>query len=306
MRRKLLTPLKVGEFDLRHRVILEWPLISGPLEVETIANMWPSDPQLSGGLVIFDPGPLDHVDSGSRLLNGLGSVDLAWRNAADGARLSRQYALARLHSGLSFPFVNPAAGINGLKQRDIDKIIDDYSKAAYRAKSSGFSGIELDGSYGTIIDLFLISSSNSREDCYGGPIIQRVSFLMELVEAVSRAFGRDRVGVRLSPFARKIVENVRRAVFGEVLRSLHDQEIAYVHIELTEGARLKALKSSPFAQTLRSTYPGIFITSGQQDIRSAMQLVESRWSDAACFVGPKVNAQFLSRLRGARLDQTDW
>jgi hypothetical protein len=101
------------------------------------------------------------------------------------------------------------------------------------------------------------------------------------------------------------VEDVRRTVFDEVLRSLHDQEIAYVHIELTERARIQGLKPSPFAQALRTAYPGIFVTSGEQDISSAMQLVESRWSDAACFPGPKVDAQFLSKLRRACLDDTD-
>jgi 2,4-dienoyl-CoA reductase-like NADH-dependent reductase (Old Yellow Enzyme family) len=302
MTRKLLTPLKVGEFDLRHRIILEWPLVSGLLEVENITNLWALDPRLWGGLVIFDPGPLNRPDPGLRELNGPGSIESIWRNLADSSRLSRQSALTRLRSDLSFRSFNTSVGINGLTQLDIDKIIEEYSNAAYRAKSSGFVGIELDGSYGSVIDLFLMASSNSRSDRYGGPIVQRVR---ELVEAVTRAFGRDRVGVRLSPFARGIVEDVRRTVFDEVLRSLHDQEIAYVHIELTERARIQGLKPSPFAQALRTAYPGIFVTSGEQDISSAMQLVESRWSDAACFPGPKVDAQFLSKLRRACLDDTD-
>jgi N-ethylmaleimide reductase len=306
MRRKLLTPLKVGELDLRHRVILEWrSLVRCPVEVENITNLWRSAPQLSGGLAIFDLGPLHHPDPGLRALNGLGSIKVAWQQVADSARLSRQSALARLRSDLSFSLLDRAFGINGLTQHDIDQIIDDYANAAYRAKSSGFTGIELDGSCGSVIERFLISSSNARVDRYGGTIVQRVNFLLELVEAVTRAFGRDRVGVRLSPFARGIVENVRSTVFHEILRSLHEREIAYIHIELADRARIQALKSSPFAQALRRAYPGIIITSGQNDIRSAMQLVESRWSDAACFLGPKVDALFLSRLRRAWLNGTD-
>jgi N-ethylmaleimide reductase len=292
MRRKLLTPLKLGEFDLRHRIILEWPLANGPLEAATIARLRASDPELPGGLVILDPGPLNNPDP-------------AWRSMAELARLSHQSALARLRSDLSFPLLNGVPGINGLAQSDIDGIIDDYAQAADRAKSIGLDGVELDGSYGSVVDLFLMSSSNARDDRYGGPISQRVSLLMELVEAVTRAFGRDRVGVRLSPFAGGIVENLRRTVFDEVLRSLHDQEIAYVHIELTERASIQALNAWPFAQALRRAYPGIIVTSGPQDIRSAMQLVESRWSDAASFLGPKLDAPFLSQLRRAWQDDTD-
>jgi 2,4-dienoyl-CoA reductase-like NADH-dependent reductase (Old Yellow Enzyme family) len=305
MTSKLFTPLKIGDLVLAHRIILEWPPASDPLNAGEVPVAQPLDPELPGGLVIFDPGTFIQAGRAPRALNGARPIDSAWRNVMHNAKISRQSALARLRGDLSFQIPDPLQGIVALTQRDIEKIIGDYVDAAYRAKSSGFDGIELDGSFGSITDLFLMPSTNSRSDRYGGPIVKRVHFLMELVEALAPAFGRDRVGVRLSPFPRGIAEGVRRKVYDEVLRSLHDQEIAYIHIELTERGGLQVLNSSPFAKALRDAYPGIFVTSGQQGLGLAMDLVESRWADAACFLGAQIDAEFLSRLRQARLDNTD-
>jgi hypothetical protein len=36
-----------------------------------------------------------------------------------------------------------------------------------------------------------------------------------------------------------------------------------------------------------------------------MELVESRWADAVCFLGRQIDAQFLNQLRQLRLDNTD-
>jgi 2,4-dienoyl-CoA reductase-like NADH-dependent reductase (Old Yellow Enzyme family) len=305
MRNKLFTPLKVGDLDLEHRIALEWPSAIDPLDVSVNPMMQPLDPQLSGGLVIFDSGPFIQPGRAPRALNGSGPLETAWRSMVHRAKLSRQSALARLRGDLSLQIPDRLEGIIALTQRDIEKIIADYVDAAYRAKSCGFDGVELDGSLGSITDLFLMPSTNLRSDRYGGPIAQRVHFLMELVEALAPAFGRDRVGVRLSPFPRDTTENLGRTVYDKVLRSLHDLEIAYIHLELTERGGIQVLNSSRFAKALRRAYPGIFITSGRQSLDFAMELVESRWSDAACFFGHQIDAQFLSRLRQAWLDDSD-
>src|SRR5262249_53120168 len=122
-----------------------------------------------------------------------------------------------------------------------------------------------------------------------------------LVEALTQAFGRERVGVRLSPFE----ASVRSNIYDEVLRCLYDQEIAYIHLELTEQVAEHVLRSSPSATTLRRAYPGIFITSCRQYLHFAMELVESRWADAVCFSGPQIDAQFLGQLRQEGLDGAD-
>jgi N-ethylmaleimide reductase len=219
----------------------------------------------------------------------------------DNAKLSRQSSVARLRADLALQIPDQPNGILALTQRDIDKIIEDYVDAARRAKSSGFDGVELDSSFGSITDLFLMPSTNLRSDRYGGPIVQRLNFVLELVEALTQAFGRDRVGIRLSPFPHGF-EEVRCTVYGDVLSSLRDQEIAYSHLELSEDFGAQFLNSAPPVKALRRAYPGIFVTSGQQGLQFAMELVESRWADAVCLFSSTVDAHFLKQLQRAQSD----
>jgi 2,4-dienoyl-CoA reductase-like NADH-dependent reductase (Old Yellow Enzyme family) len=301
MRRKLFTPLNVGAFDLQHRIVLEWPRSSDPLDMAGNPFVSASDFHLSGGLVICDPGSLIWPRPSPLTPGEADHIRAAWRSVIDNAKVSYQSVLARLRADLSSQVPDRLRGILALRHRDIADIIGGYVEAAHRAKSSGFDGIELDSSFGSVTDLFLRPSTNLRLDRYGGPIVQRSNFVMELVEALTQEFGRERVGIRLSPFE----ASVRGKIYDQVLRCLYDQEIAYIHLELGEQFAAQALRSSPSATTLRHAYPGILITSCRQSLHFAMELVESRWADAVCFSASQIDAQFLSQLRQEGLDDTD-
>lgn len=54
---------------------------------------------------------------------------------------------------------------------------------------------------GYLIDQFIQSVSNNRTDEYGGAIENRARFALEVVEAVTRAVGQDRTGIRFSPWS---------------------------------------------------------------------------------------------------------
>jgi N-ethylmaleimide reductase len=298
MRGKLFTPFNVGAFDLRHRIVLEWPPAIDPIDVMRNPFVPPSDPHLMGGLVICDPGRLIWPRMGSP--HGPGHIELSWPSVIKNAKLSLQFVLARLRADLSLLVSDQTSGILALTHSDIANIIRSYVDAAHRAKSLGFDGIELDCTFGSVTDLFLMPS-NRRTDRYGGAIAQRCNFVMELVEAVTEAFGRDRVAIRLSPFRDVDHSNL----YAEALRHLYDQEIAYISLELTDQYAARILRSSSSAKVLRCAYPGIFITSGQHDLVVAMELVESRWADAVCFSGSEIDAQFLSQLRHEGLGGAD-
>ena len=132
--------------------------------------MPPSDSLLSGGLVIHDPGSLIWPGREPPILSEADRKSI-WRDMMDNAKLSRQSSLARLRGDLGLQIPDPLNGILALTQRDIEKVIADYVDAAHRAKSSGFDGVELDGSFGSITDLFLMPSTNLRLDRYGGSIV---------------------------------------------------------------------------------------------------------------------------------------
>jgi 2,4-dienoyl-CoA reductase-like NADH-dependent reductase (Old Yellow Enzyme family) len=82
---------------------------------------------------------------------------------------------------------------------DIRRIVDDYGHAAQNAKAAGFDGVQLHGANGYLIDQFLRSSSNLRDDDYGGSPENRTRFMREVLERLIAVWGKDRVAIRLSP-----------------------------------------------------------------------------------------------------------
>jgi N-ethylmaleimide reductase len=83
---------------------------------------------------------------------------------------------------------------------DITATIAEYAQAAGNAVTAGFDGIELHSANGYLLEQFIRPNTNQRTDGYGGPIENRARFVLEVVEAVIGAIGKDKVGVRLSPF----------------------------------------------------------------------------------------------------------
>lgn len=80
--------------------------------------------------------------------------------------------------------------------------MQDFANAAKQAINAGFDGIEIHGANGYLIDQFMLDSLNDREDAYGGSIVNRARFPLEVLEAVTAVIGAERVGIRLSPFSR--------------------------------------------------------------------------------------------------------
>ena len=86
-----------------------------------------------------------------------------------------------------------------LETSEIPRVVEDYRRAAERAKLAGFDGVEIHGANGYLIDTFLQAKTNHRTDQYGGNVENRFRFLKEVVEAVTSVWPAHRVGVRLSP-----------------------------------------------------------------------------------------------------------
>ena len=77
--------------------------------------------------------------------------------------------------------------------------IADFSRTAEWAVEAGLDGVEIHAANNYLIDSFLRDRTNQRTDVYGGSADNRARFLIEIVEAVSRKIGADRIGVRISP-----------------------------------------------------------------------------------------------------------
>ncbi|ELY65442.1 oxidoreductase [Natronococcus jeotgali] len=86
-----------------------------------------------------------------------------------------------------------------LTAEGIDDLIEGFVAAAERAVEANFDGVEIHGANGYVLDQFLTTYTNRRQDEYGGGVENRIRLTAEVVEAV-RAATPERfvVGVRLS------------------------------------------------------------------------------------------------------------
>ncbi|MEL6537765.1 MAG: alkene reductase [Bacteroidota bacterium] len=83
---------------------------------------------------------------------------------------------------------------------DIAQTRQAYVQAAKNAVAAGFDGVELHAANGYLLEQFIYPGSNQRTDEYGGTIENRIRFVLEVAEAVANEIGKEKVGIRLSPY----------------------------------------------------------------------------------------------------------
>lgn len=82
---------------------------------------------------------------------------------------------------------------------EVKLLVNDFVRAAERAKTAGYDGVELHGAHGYIICQFLSSDINKRRDRYGGSLENRSRILFEMIEEIRFKCGSGFIiGVRLS------------------------------------------------------------------------------------------------------------
>ncbi len=126
------------------------------------------------------------------------------------------------------PYETPRA----LETEEISAIIEDYRRAAERARSAGFDGVEIHAANGYLIDQFLQSKTNHRTDRYGGSLENRHRFLDEIVRSISGVWTSTRVGVHISPNGNfnDMGSPDFRETFLYVARELSRRHVAYLHV----------------------------------------------------------------------------
>jgi 2,4-dienoyl-CoA reductase-like NADH-dependent reductase (Old Yellow Enzyme family) len=72
---------------------------------------------------------------------------------------------------------------------EIEAMIGAYSQAAVEAQRVGFDGIELHGAHGYLIDQFFWQGTNQRTDKYGGDLVGRTRFAVEVIQECRRRTG---------------------------------------------------------------------------------------------------------------------
>ncbi|WP_245799286.1 NADH:flavin oxidoreductase [Virgibacillus siamensis] len=122
----------------------------------------------------------------------------------------------------------------------IEKVKQGFIRSAELAKEAGFSGVELHGANGYLLDEFLSEISNHRTDQYGGSVKNRVRLLKEVIEEVGKAIGTDIIlGIRISQL--KATNGSYKWPGGEkdaeiIFSELGKTNVDYIHISDDDAA----------------------------------------------------------------------
>ena len=137
----------------------------------------------------------------------------------------------------------------------------------------------------------------TRVDQYGGSAGNRRRFLLEMVDAVSAAISRERVGVRLSPF--NVFNDLAANFDGEavetldLVRELAARKIGYLHLIATPGAVPETAVSA-----VRATFPGTLILAGDYTGERAEATLAAGRADVIAFGRPFIgNPDLPERLQ---------
>lgn len=152
--------------------------------------------------------------------------------------------------------------------------------------SAGFDGVEIHGAHGYLLEQFMKDSVNDRTDEYGGSLANRCRFPLEVVAAVVDEIGRERVGIRLSPFADYMdsYDSDPEALGHYLVKSLNMLEILYVHMveprmSIVDGRRQIPHRLLP----MRKAFNGTFIAAGGYDREEGNKVVEEGYTDLVAF-----------------------
>ena len=167
-----------------------------------------------------------------------------------------------------------------MSQFDIDHAINGFVETAKGAVMAGFDGIEVHGAHGYLINQFLSSYSNQRDNSYGGSIENRFRFAREVIEAVAFVVPEDRLlTFRISNWG---VADMEVSLFEsaeewqQMIGLLVQQPIDAISLS-TYNFRDKAFRTDRnMAQLTREVTPLPLMICGQiYDRKSAEEALES-------------------------------
>ena len=78
-----------------------------------------------------------------------------------------------------------------LQEEEIEAIIQMFVEGARRSREAGFDGVELHGAHGYLLTQFFSAYCNRRTDQWGGSLVNRARFPVEVVRRIRREVGDD-------------------------------------------------------------------------------------------------------------------
>ncbi|KAG1813621.1 NADH:flavin oxidoreductase/NADH oxidase [Suillus subaureus] len=304
----LFTPIQVGRMNLSHRIVLA-PLtrfraypthVPGP----HAATYYAQRGSVPGTLLVSEATYISQAAGGMDFIPGIYTQEHVegWRKVTDAVHgkgsfiFCQLWALGRaaapdvLAKENDSPFVsaspiplstNPTAVPHALTEPEIKAYIDNYVIAARNAIAAGFDGVEIHSANGYLIDQFLQEVSNTREDGWGGSIEKRARFAIEVVDAIVKEVGAERVGIRLSPWSPfqgafcTWASPDPKPQFSYLVSQLRKYDLAYLHVtEPRVGGNVDS--SNDFLREIwcKEGKNGVFISAGGYTRQTAIETAQ--------------------------------
>ena len=319
---EIFTPTKMGSLQLKNRIVMA-PM-TRCRAIENIPNELMAEyykQRAAAGLIITEgtsPSP-----------NGLGYARIpgifnaqqveGWKKITEGVHKNGGKIIVQLmHSGrishplnmkdgtqILAPSAVQAAGqmwtdSKGLQDfivpkemslQDIAHTKTEFVEAAKNALSAGFDGVELHSANGYLLEEFLSPISNIRKDNYGGSIENRCRFVIEVAAAVAQAIGKEKTGIRLSPYG--VASDMPHypeidATYDYLSKELNKLDIAYIHLvdHSAMGAPAVPLE---IKKLIRHNFKNTLILCGGFDKENAEIALKNGLADLIAFGRPFIN-----------------
>jgi len=336
----LFTEYKLGNITLKNRMVM------APMTRSRAINNIPNDlmaeyyKQRSGaGLIITEGTSPSPNGLGYSRIPGLYSKEQAdgWKKVTTAVHGNGGKIFVQLmHTGrVSHPLNMPAGarilspspiGLTGkmwtdqeqlqpypvpeeMSPSDIQNAIEEYVTSAKLAVEAGFDGIELHGANGYLIEQFINPNSNRRTDNYGGSTENRIRFAVEVAEKTAAAIGKDKIGIRVSPYGAG-GEMLPYEGIDETYALLAEKldKIGILYIHLVDHSAMGAPQVSPSVkENIRSNFHGTLILAGGFDTNTAESVIEANKGDLVAFGRPFIsNPNLVEKLKtGAKLIDAD-
>lgn len=324
----LFSTLQLGDLALRNRIAMA-PLTRNRADMEGIPTAMMATyygQRAEAGLIISESVPVSAQAIGYPMTPGLfdAAQVTGWRAVTDAVHERGGHIFAQLqHCGrISHPSMQPngetpvapspiqpqgaAVTYTGMQpfvaprallSNEISGVVDQFTSAARYARMAGFDGVEVHGANGYLIDQFLRDGSNHRSDAYGGSPARRLTLLIEIVDAVSDVFPRNRIGVRLSPenSFNDMHDSDPAAHFTYFVNELSRCGLACLHV--LEGDMASSTQALNYRE-LRRAFGGTYIANNGYDHQRAMQAVADGDADIVAFGASFLaNPDLVERLR---------
>ena len=188
-----------------------------------------------------------------------------------------------------------------LTAKEIGMVIQDYVQAAENAIQAGFDGVEIHAANGYLLEQFINGALNTRNDEYGGESIgNRLRFVLEVTDAVSRTIGAGKTGIRLAPFGRLFdmhpFDNEEQT-WLTLAEELTTRGLAYVHLSDQQTLGEQAIPEG-FIDKFRTAYHGTLIIAGGFDKQRAESYLQQGKADLIAFGRPYIaNPDLTERMK---------